>query len=135
MPPLPLTDDARELLRRPCHAVMAWTNSKGEPATVGTWYMLEEDDRVLVNLDDTRARLKRLQPGEPVSLTALDPDQWYTHVSVQGRVVERRADEGLADIDRIARFYTGEPYAVRDQPRTSVWIELDRWHGWGATKS
>jgi len=54
-------------------------------------------------------------------------------VSVQGRVVEMYDDEGLVDIDRLARHYTGQPYRVRDRGRVSAWIEIDRWHGWGAT--
>jgi hypothetical protein len=62
-------------------------------------------------------------------------DNWYTHVSVQGRVVDLVADEGLVDIDRIARHYTGKPYAVRDRARFSAWVELDYWHGWGALKA
>jgi hypothetical protein len=28
--------------------------------------------------------------------------------------------------------YTGKPYAAREQKRVSAWIEIDRWHAWGA---
>ena len=61
----------------------------------------------------------------------MDPDNWITHVSLQGRVMEMVDDPDLVDIDRIARHYTGRPYAVRDRPRVTARIDVDRWHGWG----
>jgi hypothetical protein len=64
----------------------------------------------------------------------MDPDDWITHVSVQGRVAEFVVDEELADIDRLATHYTGKPYPVRDRKRVSAWIEIDTWHGWGSLK-
>ena len=63
--------------------------------------------------------------------TAMDPEDWITHVSLQGRVVEIVDDPELADIDRIATHFTGRPYRVRDRPRVTARIEVDRWHGWG----
>ncbi len=58
----------------------------------------------------------------------LDSD-WYRHVSLQGRVVSLEPDTDLQDIDRLSTHYRGEAYPVRDSPRTSAWIEIDRWHG------
>jgi hypothetical protein len=83
-------------------------------------------------MDEGRRRLAHLRRDPRVSLTALDEAGWYTHVSVQGRVVEMHEDAGLADIDRLAVHYTGRPYRNRDRGRVSAWIEVDRWHGWGA---
>lgn len=132
MPQAPLPDDVAALLARPNHAVMATVRPDGAPVTVATWYLLEDDGRVLLNLDAGRARLKHLRANPHVALTALAGDDWYTHVSVQGRVVEIRDDVDLVDIDRLARHYTGHPYRVRDRARVSVLVEVDRWHGWGA---
>jgi PPOX class probable F420-dependent enzyme len=97
---------------------------------VATWY-LWEDGRALVNLDAGRKRLKHLERDPRVSLTVLDQDDWYTHVSLHGRAVEIRADDGLTDIDRLSRHYRGRPYTNRERPRVSAWIEVDRWHAWG----
>jgi hypothetical protein len=69
-----------------------------------------------------------------VTLTVLDGDDWYTHVTLIGRVVETHDDEGLKDIDRLATHYIGKPYPDRVRARVSAWIEVDRWHGWGAMK-
>ena len=133
MPHPPLPDDLRELLEKPNPSVIATLRKDGHPVTVATWYVMD-GDRVLVNMDHTRVRLKHLERDPRVSLTVLDEAGWYTHVSLVGRVVEMKEDEGLADIDRIAEHYTGKPYSVRDSQRFSAWIEIDRYHGWGKAR-
>jgi len=126
----PLPQQTRELLAKPNPAVITSLRPDGQPVSVATWYLL--DDRILVNMDVGRKRLGYLHQDPRVSLTALDESSWYTHVSVQGRVVELLDDEGLTDIDRLSRHYTGEPYPTRDRARVSAWIEIETWHGWGA---
>ncbi|WP_148614979.1 PPOX class F420-dependent oxidoreductase [Nocardioides rubriscoriae] len=132
MPTLPFPDDVRALLRKPNPAVVATLRSDGAPVTVATWYLLEDDDRVLVNMDDTRVRLQHLRRDPRVSLTVTDADDWYTHVSIVGRIDGLTPDEGLVDIDRLSTHYAGRPYPDRESPRTSARIVVERWHGWGA---
>ncbi|TNC22006.1 PPOX class F420-dependent oxidoreductase [Mumia zhuanghuii] len=131
-PPLP--DDAVALLKRPNPAVIATLRRDGSPVTAATWYLWEEDGRVLVNMDEGRVRLTHLRRDPRVSLTVLAEDGWTTHVTLLGRVVEIADDEDLADIDRLSTHYSGRAYPVRDRARVSAWIEVDRWHGWGAMK-
>ncbi len=130
-PPLP--DDAKQMLARPNPAVITTLRADGQPVSVATWY-LYEDDRILVNMDEGRKRLDHLRADPRVSLTALAEDGWYTHVSVQGRVVDLVDDEDLSDIDRLSRHYSGNPYPNRDRRRLSAWIAIDSWHGWGAMR-
>jgi PPOX class probable F420-dependent enzyme len=127
-PPLP--DDVRALLAKPNPAVIASLRPDGQPVTVATWYLLD-GDRILVNMDEGRKRLEYLRHDDRVSLTALDEKSWYTHVSVQGRVVEFRDDPDLVDIDRLSTHYNGQPYPNRERRRVSAWIEVESWHGWG----
>ncbi len=134
MPNAPLPPHVLELLQQPNPAVITAMRADGQPVSVATWYVMDHD-RVLVNMDASRKRLDYLRTDPRVSLTALKEGDWYTHVSVQGRVVEMKDDEGLADIDRIAEHYTGRAYRNRDNPRVSAWIEVDRWHGWGAAST
>jgi PPOX class probable F420-dependent enzyme len=135
MPTLPFPDHVRELLTAANPAVVATLRSDGAPVTVATWYLLEDDDRVLVNMDDTRVRLGHLRRDPRLSLTVLAADDWYTHVSLVGRVVELRPDEGLVDIDRLSNHYAGRDYRNRESPRTSAWMAVEKWHGWGATRA
>ncbi|MFG1992207.1 PPOX class F420-dependent oxidoreductase [Actinoplanes sp. NPDC048988] len=131
MSKIPLPSKLAEFLRQPHPAVMATVAADGRPVTVATWYLLEDDGRVLLGLDAKRARLKHLQRDPRVSLTVLASGNWYTHLSVQGRVVSIADDEGLKDIDRLAVHYTGAPYANRERPRVTVQVEVDSWHAWG----
>ena len=130
MPTMPMPEKVVELLRQPHPAVMATVAADGRPVTVATWYLLEDDGRILLELDAKRARLKHMRADPRISLTVLGRD-WYTHVSLQGRVVSIADDAGLHDIDRLSRHYTGHAYANRERPRVSAQVEIDRWHAWG----
>ena len=129
MPRGPVPAELGAFLARPNPATIATLNADGAPSSVATWY-LWEDGRVLVNMDEGRARLEHLRRDPRVSLTVLDGEDWYAHVSLRGRVVDLHDDEGLADIDRLARHYTGAPYRNRERGRVSGWIEVASWHGW-----
>ena len=128
---MPLPDRVLDLLRLPNPAVMATVAADGRPVTVATWYLLEDDGHVLLGLDAQRARLKHMRADPRVSLTVLAQDDWYTHVSLQGRVTSIADDEGLRDIDRLARHYIGGSYPERERPRVSARVEIERWHAWG----
>jgi len=130
-PPLP--EDARAALAKANPAVIATLRSDGQPVSTATWYLWDEG-RVLVNMDEDRKRLEHVRNDPRVTLTVLDQDDWYTHISIIGRVVELSEDEGLTDIDRLAQHYLGKRYPQRDRRRFSAWIEIDRWHGWGSMK-
>ena len=130
MPTPPLPEPVSALLAKPNPAVITTVRPDGQPVSVATWY-LWDDGRVLVNMDVGRKRLDYLRADPRVTLTALDEESWYTHVSLQGRVTEMYDDESLADIDRLSTHYSGQPYSNRERGRVSAWIEVDRWHGWG----
>jgi hypothetical protein len=86
-------------------------------------------------MDGGRARNAYMRAEPRVSLTAIEEGSWYTHVSVQGRIVEWRDDVDFSDIDRLSIVYGGRPYPNRTRPRVSAWIEIDHWHGWGRLAS
>ena len=126
-PPVP--EDLSELLARPNPAVIATLRPDGWPHTVATWYAWE-DGRVLVNMDGSRARLAWMREDPRVALTVFIGEGWSAHVSLRGRIVPIEPDEGLADIDRLARHYFGDRYPDRESPRVSAWIEVTSWHRW-----
>ncbi len=126
-PPLP--DTVLEFLRLPNPAVIASSRPDGQPVSVATWYLLEDDGRILVNMDRRRRRLSYLEADPRVSLTMLAKD-WYTHVSVQGRMTDLGPDPELSGIDRLSTHYTGRPYGVRNRERVNGWVVVESWHGW-----
>jgi PPOX class probable F420-dependent enzyme len=131
MPKPPLPRDVLDLLSKPNPAVIATLRPDGQPVSVATWYVLD-GDRILVNMSENRRRLAYLRKDPRVSLTVLDEASWYTHVSLQGRMVEMRDDSDFADIDRLSTHYNGSPFPNRTRGRVSAWIEIDHWHSWGA---
>ncbi len=122
------------MLRKANPAVVTTLRSDGQPVSTATWYLWEDDGRVLLNMDEGRVRLRHLRNDPRVTLTVLDEGNWYTHVSLIGRVGEMRDDAGLTDIDRLSRHYGGNDYPNRERSRVSAWIDVERWHGWGPLK-
>jgi PPOX class probable F420-dependent enzyme len=129
MPAPPLPPQIDELLRRANPAVVATVRPDGSPHSVATWY-LWDGQRILLNMDESRARLGFLRHEPRVSLTVLDAESWYSQVNLDGRVAELVDDERLEDIDRLALHYTGRPFRDREHRRVSAWVEVERWHAW-----
>ena len=75
-------------------------------------------------------RVEHLRQDPRVSLTVMDADNWYRHVSIIGRVAEMADDPDLSGIDRLSTQYLGNAYGQRDRPRVNAWIEIERWHTW-----
>ena len=130
MPAAPLPADVLAFLAKPNPAVVASVRPDGSPHSVPTWYDLEADGLVLLNMDASRLRLSFIRRDPRVSLTVLDAATWYTHVSLLGRIVRIEDDPELVGIDRLARRYTGQPFRRRDARRVSAWFGPDRWHRW-----
>lgn len=126
-PPIP--SDIAELLAQPNPAVMATARPDGAPVSVATWYIWD-NGRILLNLDAGRKRLEHLRADPRVSLTVLDSNSWYRHVSIQG-AASIEPDEDLAGIDRLAYHYTDKPYWNREKPRVNAWVEVEAYHVWG----
>ena len=129
MPPAPVPPEIEAFLREPHPAVVATLRADGSPHSVATWYDWV-DGLILLNMEVTRARLGHLRRDPRVSLTVLDKDSWYSHVSLTG-VVDRLVDDpDLADIDRLALRYQGNPFRNRGAKRVSAWVRVEHWHRW-----
>ena len=129
MPPVPLPPELDEFLRLPNPAVVATIRPDGSPHTVATWYDWDSG-RALLNMDESRLRLRFMRRDPRVALTVLGAESWYSHVSLLGRIVSIEDDPELSDIDRLARRYTGRCFRSRDARRVSAWLKPERWHTW-----
>lgn len=112
---------------QPHAAVVATVRSDGAPYSAATWYDWDEG-RILLNMDSERLRLSHIRRDPRVAVTVIDLSDWYHAVTVFGRVVELRDDEGFADIDRLSLRYRGTPYWNRERPRVTALVEPERWH-------
>jgi PPOX class probable F420-dependent enzyme len=129
VPRVPVPPEVEAFLSQPNPAIVATLRLDGSPHTVPTWYDWE-DGRVLLNMDESRLRLRFLRRDPRAALTVTDGGDWYRHISLIGRVVSIDDDLDLVDIDRLARRYTGNEFRRRGSKRVSAWLEPDRWHGW-----
>jgi PPOX class probable F420-dependent enzyme len=129
VPPVPVPPEVDEFLAHANPAVIATLRPDGSPHTVPTWYDWE-NGRVLLNMDESRLRLRFMRRDPRTALTVLDGASWYKQVSLIGRVVEIHDDSDLADIDRLAERYTGRPFGRRAAKRVSAWLEPERYHTW-----
>ncbi|MEZ5122804.1 MAG: PPOX class F420-dependent oxidoreductase [Solirubrobacterales bacterium] len=132
MPNAPVPASVDRFLREPHIAVVATLDDEGCPHTAATWYDWE-DGRLLLNMDHSRVRLGHLRRDPRVSVTVVDRQDPYRHITLSGRVEQLHDDDGLADIDRLALRYTGQPYLTRTSPRVSAWVTVESWHGWDAS--
>jgi len=130
MPNAPVPAQVAEFLDAPNLCVMAVLRPDGSPHTTAIWYRWLGDDRVLVNMDDIRPRLKWLANDGRVAFTCIDPTTFYRQVSLMGTVEEMYEDVDRSDIDALSMAYVGKPYPRTAHPRISVRIRIDRWHGW-----
>jgi len=131
MPAAPVPPELQEFLRRPNPCVVATIRPDGELHTVATWYDWLDDGTVLLNMDASRRRLGQMRADPRIALTVLDEGSWYSHVSLIGRVREIRPDPDLADIDRLALRYTGQPFRTRGRDSWTAIVDVGRWHSWG----
>ena len=133
MPKPPVPADVAAFLERPNYATISVVRPDGQPVSYPTWYLFE-NGQIDVNMDAGRKRIEHLRRDPRVAVSAMDPHDWITHVSIVGHIAEWIPDPDLADIDRICRHYTGRDYSPRNRPRVTIRIDIDQWHGWGRFK-
>jgi PPOX class probable F420-dependent enzyme len=133
MPKPPLPDELQRVLANPNPAIIGTVTPDGAPNTVATWYVWE-DGHAVVNMDEGRKRLEYLRREPRVSLTVLDGDSWYRHITLHGRITLEE-DTDLEVIDRISTHYMGNPYSQRDRGRVTGRIEVESWHAWNGGKA
>jgi PPOX class probable F420-dependent enzyme len=129
MPKLPLPAEADALLRRANPAVIATLMPDGRPHTAVTWYDWD-GERILVNMDASRLRLRNMRRDPRVSVSVMDAQDWYRQLTIFGRVDEIRDDAEFTDIDRLSLRYTRRTFRNRLRARISALIAPESWYGW-----
>ncbi len=130
MPGAPLPPELQRFLAKPRHAVVGTVRNDGTPVTTPCWYGVDADGRIILSMDEGSHRLRHLRANPQVALTVLG-DDWYSHVSLLGRVVGLRDDEEHDDIDALSQRYEGGPYPDRTYRGVTALVEIERWHTWG----
>ena len=121
-----LTDQQREFLANPFVGTATTLRSDGSPHNTVVWVDVDEDT-VLFNTAEGRAKPKHLRNDPRVALTVVDPQNPYRWISVNGRA-ELTHEDADAQIDRLAKKYIDQdvyPWHKPEEQRLKVRIELE----------
>jgi PPOX class probable F420-dependent enzyme len=121
-----LTDEVRKALEGEQFWSLATVNPDGTPQNTVVWVQ-ERDGKILVNTALGRKKPRNLERNPNVALAWFDPDDPYSTISIQGRVVDSYSgDQAEADIDSAAKKYLDQdvyPWRKAGQRRVSYLIE------------
>ena len=128
---MPISDDARALLEQPLFASLATVGPDGHPQVTVVWLHVE-DDRVVFNTAEGRAKHRNMAADPRVTVLLLDPDNGYRYAELRG-TVEMTTDGGDAGIDALAQKYLGTDYPFRREGEVRVQclmnVDSEHWMG------
>ncbi len=119
-----IPDDLLDIFEEPALGHVSYTTEAGQIVPFPMW--VDHDGTHLLTSSpegSKKGRALRVRPQVGVAIVSTKtPWRW---LSISGRVVEIRPDEGLAFIDRMSQKYVGQAYQRRT-PREIFVIEIDR---------
>ena len=122
-----VTQQHREFLANPVVATATTLRSDGSPHNTVVW-MDVEDDTVVFNTAEGRAKPKHLRRDPRVAITVVDPQNPFRWISVTGRA-ELTHDDADAQIDRLAKKYLDKdvyPWHNPEEQRVKVRISPEK---------
>ena len=118
-----LTEEQRRLLKEPNLASFATVAEDGTPHVTPVW-VDEEDGRVVINTADGRVKVRHVRRDPSVGVLVVDRNDWYSWISVRGRVVDITTEGAEEHIDMLSHRYEGKSYRFRPgQVRLKLMIE------------
>lgn len=119
-----LSEDAKDLIRRPLYAWATTLRADGSPHSTVVWTDIDEKGRLFFNTAVGRAKERHLRRNPTVGLSVLDPDNGYHLVSVSGTAA-LETEGADAVIDGLAKKYLGVdsyPFRQPGEQRITVYI-------------
>ena len=122
----PLSNEIRALLDGPNFAHLATLMPDGSPQSVPVW-VGREVDRVLICTGEGSLKAKNTRRDPRVAISIVDFHDPYQEAHLRGRVVARRPDPDLKQMDAISHKYTGKPFPFRSpEGRVALVIEIEK---------
>ena len=122
-----LTEQQREFLANPYVGTATTLRSDGSPHNTVVWIDVE-DNAVLFNTAEGRAKPKHLRHDPRVAITVVDPQNSYKWISISG-TAELTHEDADAQIDRLAKKYLDKdvyPWHNPEETRVKVRISPDK---------
>ncbi len=120
---MPISDDARALLEQPLFASLATIGPDGHPQVTVVWVHVE-DDQVVFNTAEGRAKHRNMATDPRVTVLLLDPANGYRYAELRG-AVRMTTEGGDAGIDALAQKYLGTDYPFRRDGEVRVQCLVD----------
>jgi PPOX class probable F420-dependent enzyme len=121
-----LTGEVQNALEGKNFWSLATINPDGTPQSTVVWVQ-PRDGKILVNTALGRKKPRNLERNPNVALSWFDPENPYSTISIQGRVVDTyTGDRAEADIDSAAKKYIDQdvyPWRKEGEQRVSYLIE------------
>jgi PPOX class probable F420-dependent enzyme len=120
-----IPEKVQDLFEEPALGHVSYINKRGQMVTFPMW--VDSDGQHILTssrVGSRKAAAMRKRPEVSVSIVSTkNPFHW---LSISGRVVDIKPDEGLAFIDKMSRKYNGSDYDDRRSPREVMTIDIDR---------
>ena len=128
---MPISDNARVLLEQPIFASLATIGPDGHPQVTVIWLHIE-DDEVVFNTAEGRAKHRNMVADSRVTVMLLDPENGYRYAELRG-TVEVTTDGADESIDELAQKYLGTDYPFRrdGEVRVKVLMNVNSEHWMG----
>lgn len=109
-----LSEQEQEFLRNPYFGVVTTLREDGSPHNTVVWVDVD-DDAVIFNTAEGRAKPGHLRNDGRAAMTVLDPQNGFRWLAVSGpaELSHQGADE---QIDKLSEKYTGNPEYQSRQP-------------------
>lgn len=119
-----IPQEVRALLEAPNYVHLSTLRADGSPRNWVVWVGLE-DDHVLICTSDALWKAKDMRRDPRVGLSVTDMTNPYRMATIQGRVVDVRADDDCRYMDPISIKYTNAPFPRRGPGRVCFVIEVE----------
>lgn len=110
-----IPESYRDLLERPVVVSLATVSPSGQPQVTPVWV---DYDGTYVRVNSARGRQKvgNMTARSQVTVLAVDPDNPYRWLQVQGSVEQITEDGAVDHINQLSLKYTGEPDYYKNNP-------------------
>ena len=123
-----LSDKARSILQKKTFAHLATIMPDGSPHVSAVWVDVD-GDLVVVNTARGRVKDENMKRNKHVSLSATDPENPYSSITLRGTVAEITTEGADAHIDAMAKKYLGQdkyPFRKPGEERVIYRIAVEK---------
>jgi PPOX class probable F420-dependent enzyme len=113
------------LTEKKAFAQLATMMADGTPQVTPVWFFYR-DGKFIVNTARGRLKDRNMKANKNVALSITDPDNWYSHVSIRGKIVKETEQGADESIDALAKKYMGvDKYPLRKPTEVRVIYEIE----------